>query len=552
MRRFCLVLIFLFTFFLAPQVKAEQINSFVADYWIQKDGSIKVREEIVYQFDVPRHGIYRNIPYLKTNSDNQTFRLDFSNFQVNHSFNQSQENNQIKLKIGDPNRTLIGEQTYIIEYEVKGALTYFTDHDEFYWNVNGNGWEVSSLSVQARVHLPDKVDSNSLNTKCFTGRTGSTQQLCEVIVEEEMTTFLTTQSLASQEGLTLVFGFPKNLVQVLEPKPYTQFWQTPFGQFLMAVLLILFTLFLLFWYLLYPVWIIIKWFRSGRDPKATVGEASAWFSVPKINKKELTPGEAGTLIDEKVDTREFFATIVDLARQGFLKIEERKKNDFYLIKQPHPAGSRSQAAYEQELITDVFGTKAEVKIKDFKVYTAFAKLTKNLYQEVVTLQLFPKNPQSVRIFYGVIIALALASANLLLLLVAIFFGMQMPQKTTLGVDTANMVKALKNFLTSQERQLSFQADKQLLFEKFLPFAIAFGVEKIWAKRFAKFDLRSPDWYESQTGQKFNSVVLANSLSRSVNNWQSGMSSTRSSSGFSSGFSGGSSGGGGGGGGGGSW
>jgi len=541
MRRFCLVLIFLFTFFLAPQVKAEQINSFVADYWIQKDGSIKVREEIVYQFDVPRHGIYRNIPYLKTNSDNQTFRLDFSNFQVNHSFNQSQENNQIKLKIGDPNRTLIGEQTYIIEYEVKGALTYFTDHDEFYWNVNGNGWEVSSLSVQARVHLPDKVDSNSLNTKCFTGRTGSTHQLCEVIVEEEMTTFLTTQSLASQEGLTLVFGFPKNMVQVLEPKPYTQFWQTPFGQFLMAVLLILFTLFLLFWYLLYPVWIIIKWFRSGRDPKGTIGEASAWFSVPKINKKELTPGEAGTLIDEKVDVREFFATLIDLARRGFLKIEERKKNDFYLIKQLHPAGSRSQAAYEQELITDLFGTKSEVKIKDFKVYTAFAKLTKNLYQEVVTLQLFPKNPQSVRIFYGVIIALALASANLLLLLVAIFFGMQMPQKTTLGVDTANMVKALKKFLTSQERQLSFQADKQLLFEKFLPFAIVFGVEKIWAKRFAKFDLRSPDWYESQTDQKFNSVILANSLSRSVNNWQSGMSTTRSSSGFSSGFSGGSSG-----------
>ena len=198
------------------------------------------------------------------------------------------------------------------------------------------------------------------------------------------------------------------------------------------------------------------------------------------------------------------------------------------------------------------GSKTEIRIKGKKMLSAYSQLCESLYQTVVHLQLFPQNPSSIRIFYGVIAALAMSSANLFLLVVALIFGMAMPKKTALGVDTANMVKSLRNFLISQDRQLAFQAQKQLLFEKLLPYAIVFGVEKIWAKRFAEFDLKTPDWYESQTGTRFNTLVLANSLGRSFNTMTSSMTTTSSSSGFSSGFSGGSSGGGGGGGGGGSW
>ena len=556
MRRFVFIIGLVFALFLVPQVKAEQVNSFEANYYVQKDGSVKVIEEIKYFFTQPRHGIFRTIPFLKTNQDKQTYKLDLNNFSVNHPFSQSIENNQIKLKIGEADKTITGEQTYIIEYQIKGGLTYFSDHDEFYWNVNGNDWEVPILSIEARVHFPQELSQSAIKTQCYTGRAGSKEQACEITNNNQTTVFIVSRPLGAGEGLTLVYGFPKNLVAKLEPKPYTPFWQSSFGQFLKAIFLILFSLGMLFWYIGYPIWIIIKWFSSGRDPKSSIGQASAWFSIPKVNKHELSPAEAGTLIDEQVAMREFFATLVDLARRGYLVIEERTKNNFFLLKNQKNPPKDSLRSYEAKLINNLFAEKTEIKVKDTKIYTALTKFNNQLYSRVVDLALFPKNPQSIRIFYGVMAVLALMSANIFLFVVSLVFGMQMPKKTVLGADTANMVKALKSFITSQERQLTFQADKQVLFEKMLPFAIAFGVEKIWAKRFSKFDLKNPDWYQSHTGQQFNSLVLANSLKRSFTSMQSSMTSTTSSSGFSSGFSSGggsgSSGGGGGGGGGGSW
>ena len=146
--------------------------------------------------------------------------------------------------------------------------------------------------------------------------------------------------------------------------------------------------------------------------------------------------------------------------------------------------------------------------------------------------------------------------NIPLGIVAVLFGTYMPRKTITGVDSAVAGRSLQNFLSSQERQLEFQAINQMMFEKLLPYAIAFGVERIWAERFKEIDMKPPDWYESEDISSFNSVLFASHLSSSFSSFQSAAtppSSVRSSSGFSSGFSsGGSSGGGGGGGGGGSW
>jgi uncharacterized membrane protein len=145
------------------------------------------------------------------------------------------------------------------------------------------------------------------------------------------------------------------------------------------------------------------------------------------------------------------------------------------------------------------------------------------------------------------------TGNLGLALIAFTFGRAMPAKTIFGVESANISKSLKNFLSSQERQLEFQAKNQMMFEKLLPYAVAFGVERIWAQRFKDFVLKSPEWYSSYDSTRaFNSVLFANSLSSSMSSFRSAATPVSSTTGHSSGFSGGFSGGGGGGGGGGSW
>jgi uncharacterized membrane protein len=90
-----------------------------------------------------------------------------------------------------------------------------------------------------------------------------------------------------------------------------------------------------------------------------------------------------------------------------------------------------------------------------------------------------------------------------------------------------------------------------MFERFLPFAMAFGVERKWARAFQDIYREPPKWYVGSNSSAFDVNRFSHSLSDLSSRAGNAMaSSPRSSSG--SGFSGGSSGGGSGGGGGGGW
>ena len=91
-------------------------------------------------------------------------------------------------------------------------------------------------------------------------------------------------------------------------------------------------------------------------------------------------------------------------------------------------------------------------------------------------------------FYTFLAITSALTLNILLFLVSLTFGKALTKRTTYGAEQNSVAHSLKNFLASQERQLEFQAKNQMLFEKLLPYAIAFGVEKIWAERFADLNL----------------------------------------------------------------
>jgi uncharacterized membrane protein len=92
--------------------------------------------------------------------------------------------------------------------------------------------------------------------------------------------------------------------------------------------------------------------------------------------------------------------------------------------------------------------------------------------------------------------------------------------------------------------------KVKLFEKLLPYAMLFGLEKDWAKQFESIYVSAPDWYQGGNWSAFNTGYLVGSLSDFNDFASTNFASPSSSSG--SGFSGGGAGGGGGGGGGGGW
>jgi uncharacterized membrane protein len=160
--------------------------------------------------------------------------------------------------------------------------------------------------------------------------------------------------------------------------------------------------------------------------------------------------------------------------------------------------------------------------------------------------------------YIVYINVSLAFLIFLILLVSLTttFYFLLKQYTETGLRLVEEINGFKLFLSVTEKdRMNFHNPPERtpeLFEKYLPYAVALGVENKWAEQFAEVFARDnmmdkhPVWYSG-------SIYGAGALSGFNSGFSSSVSSSTTAPGSSSGGGGGgSSGGGGGGGGGGGW
>jgi uncharacterized membrane protein len=136
-------------------------------------------------------------------------------------------------------------------------------------------------------------------------------------------------------------------------------------------------------------------------------------------------------------------------------------------------------------------------------------------------------------------------------IVVVAFGWFMPRRTASGARMHTWLRGFEEFLGRVEKdRLERLVDSPALFEKMLPYAMAFGVETNWARAFEGLATQPPSWYHTADGRAFRPNLFVADLGRMTTVASTAMSSAPRSSSGSSGFSGGSSGGGFGGGGGG--
>lgn len=91
------------------------------------------------------------------------------------------------LRIGDADTYVHGEQSYVIEYTMRHVVAPFADTgvDEFYWDINGDGWMQSFDRVTARLHVASELrDSLTGATACYVGGYGDTTP-CEVATTDD-------------------------------------------------------------------------------------------------------------------------------------------------------------------------------------------------------------------------------------------------------------------------------------------------------------------------------------------------------------------------------
>lgn len=583
------------------------IDSFDVTYRIEQSGIVRVTEDIRVDFGfLQKHGIFRDMP-VRYDYDNDNDRLiSPGNIAVDDGENKAlpfqliSSSANLRIQIGDADQTISGKQRYVITYLLTGALNRVADQDEFYWNVTGNDWPVPILEASANVTLPGGTAIQRIT--CYEGPTGATEG-CDSSFNGNTAQFQASRDLLEEEGLTIVVGMPVGIVQadqpVLVPKEQTETEQffdlfeinpyTMGAAFGLGFVMI--------------VAVAYLWWSEGRDrwlgdmfylnegdgtgveaTKPILAHESivVEFTPPGLGRRQrrLRPAEIGVLLDERADTLDVSATIVDLAVRKQLKITEQKtggvfglfkKKDYQIDRLDNP--DDELLPYESQLRDAIFADGDSVKLSDLK--NKFAKdlerVKKALYTQSMKNGFFARNPETtvtISRVAGIVIAVigggiayglgmlfggGLIGIPVILGGLAIFFlSPAMPRRTGKGRVMYRRSLGFRKFMVTAETERQKFAERANIFHEYLPYAIVYGCVDRWAKVFKDLGIDPGEpYYYIGTGP-FLAASFADSVSSFSSSISSTMASTPGGSGGSGFGGGGGSGGGGGGGGGGSW
>ncbi len=596
------------------------INSYDVEISVKKNADILVKEAIEITTDGQKikRGIFRDFltryqTPLGYRSDIDYQLISIERDGMKEPYHVDKTANGIRVYIGHSDRLLPpGTYRYHIIYIAKRALGFFDDHDELYWNVTGNVWAFPILKASARIILPEQTKISK--TTAYTGISGARGRDYKMSYPEaNEVLFTTTRTLPPGNGLTVVVGWPKGVINAPDAG-------TKMGDFLADNHALVFAI---LGYLLLVLFYSLSWFYLGRDPE--IKTVIPLFEPPQ----GFSPQALRYIKKMRYDNKMFTAALINMAIKQHIKIEEKPNKDYVLKKISDDTSQLTQA--EQAISKELFSKANEVKlvqknhqtlsaaIKRFK--TALVKEFRDkhfklnspviLFSFIITLaSLFPAAIESLeRLFFmtAVSITTFIVAEGLLKLfsnikhgeyafktivssiagviftfVFVLMFAEQMlrddwaiyimvilfiatnavfidliRKPTPTGAKIINQTEGFAMYLKATEKdRMNFRnpPDKTPeLFERYLPYALALGLEQAWAIQFAEVLVKTqyqPGWYTGKSYSSFTPVTFSGSIGNALN---TAIASSSSAPGSSSGFgSGGSSGGGGGGGGGGGW
>ncbi|MFA6094927.1 MAG: DUF2207 domain-containing protein [Candidatus Paceibacterota bacterium] len=334
----------------------ERILNYDSVIKVLPDSSMRVVESIkvVANNTTINHGIYRDFPTTYQDKKGNRYVVGFTVVSVvrdgvSEPFRVENLSNGKRVRIGDADIILTpGVYEYKITYTTNRQLGYFSDHDELYWNVTGNGWGYPIEKISAEVFLPENIPSGGITTYGYTGPKGSKEGAYVADVKKDHIEFVATQSLAPEEGLTIVVGWPKGFVR--EPtgqERWNYFLSDNSGIFYAFGLIVI--LFLYYF---------IVWIKYGRDPLS--GTVVPQYEAPR----GLSPAEVGYQTEMGYGKKVLTAAILDMAVKGYLTISE-SEGIFGFGKSYTLTKTRKEVVLrEEELVVaeSIFKTSDEIKL----------------------------------------------------------------------------------------------------------------------------------------------------------------------------------------------
>ncbi|MCH7892585.1 MAG: DUF2207 domain-containing protein, partial [Gemmatimonadetes bacterium] len=483
---------------IAGQTKALVIEQFDAEINVLPSGRIHVSEAIRFRFTGSWNGVFRDIPVRYETPQGFNYHLDLRVSSVLDEggqpleYEESREGQYKRVKIWVPGAT-DEARTVVIEYSVENALRFIdpedsdfeAGHDELYWNVTGDEWEIPILAASARITVPPEV--TGLAARVYTGPMGSSTTSNATATEiESGFYFVTTETLGAREGMTVSIAWAPGVIA----RP-TSFVTT--ARFFRSN-----------WIFLVPIVTLILMYRlwnaRGRDP-------SRLAVTPQYEPPDgMTPAEIGTLIDNSPDMRDITASMVDLAVRGYLKIVEKEQTglagwlkgnaySFELLKDSEEWSELT--SHERKLMSGLFegGLRKVVDLDDLEheFYKHMKGIEDGIFSRLLQLGYYHHRPDEVRKAYigggmatmvFLLVGLGFLGesfeafyfplvsgivAAVLTALPIIGFGMVMPARTVKGARQLEHVLGFQEFLDRVEADhFRRMIDSPQMFERYLP------------------------------------------------------------------------------------
>jgi uncharacterized membrane protein YgcG len=599
-------------------------TKFHVDFTVNADGSVDVAEHITWHFPQgeERHGIerlvvvragygqdgssYREYPISAVSASSPTGAPS----QVSES--DTPDGRSVRIRVGDPQQTVSGNQEYVVRYHLDSIVNGFPDHAEFYYNLVDPASNSEYKDVSATVTGP----APSTQAECFHGELGSPAR-CQA-TPGATATFSAPESKPA-EGVSILASLPREAFtgsldpvvhegQVADDGSIT----TTTGSKALGALAAGAGLTLP---LLAAGLMGTLVYTRGRDERyagLTPGLRPGVGDAPEVVRggkpvvavqftppQGVQPGMVGTVIDETVNTVDVSATLVDLAVRGHLTIEQIESGMFgrrdWRLTRTAPTAEQAQVPlhdYEQVLLDGVFAGGSQTTLSalrnEFK--PTLDRVRSLMYDEVVRRGWFRRSPQAQRSGWtflgGAMMVLPVVGFQFLggslwrlgsatglpvppgLLLavgsfaagaIVFFLGRRMAARTADGSAVLAQSEGFKQYLVTAEATQIKWEEAQDIFSRYLPYAIVFGVASQWAATFEKVaaaaaaaghTLATPLWYVGSWSSFGGIADGMDSFATTAGGTFTSTPGSSGGSGFSSG--GGFSGGGGGGSSGGSW
>lgn len=418
--------------------------------------------------------------------------------------------------------TVNATHTYNLQYTVRDAILFYPDrgYDRVQWKAIASDHDAPIAASTVTVRVPENAPiAQETNGAWRIGAATGDPATASVGGDRSTAIFQSTGSMKPGQGLEVRVDFQHGVVAGTPPAwQFTYDLQEQYKPLIDLISLGLFALIAIGGTLL----VVMRWYTRGRDP--VTGLAAEYVSEPP---GDLPPGVVGTLVDERADMQDILGTLIDLARRGFITMEELNTPGFMGIGASHdfvfrrvPEADTSKLRAYERLVLDRVVPNDERKLSELKnkFYQHIGEIQTELYKEVVAAGLFPVRPDTVRSRWGcggagvMCVAFGLGMAALAWLgdvtfsvvlpfvalaivgVVAAVAGATMPVKTRQGAAAAAAWLAFKRYLNNLNHYAKVEEATDQ-FEKYLPYAIAFGIERSWIDRFARVEaVPMPGWY----------------------------------------------------------